>query len=178
MAETDIDYTIKELLLANIRSIPDFPEPGIVFRDITPLLNDTHLLQLTSSFLAKPFRGLEIDYVAGLESRGFLFGTNLAQDLNAGFIPIRKPGKLPADTESVTYTLEYGTDSLEIHKDSFKPGDKVLIHDDLMASAATELIEKLGGIVAGYSFILELVNLKGHEKLQRNKQYHSLLQAG
>lgn len=177
---TDVEQSIKSLLLENIRSVKDFPKEGIIFKDITPLLNDSYLLELTSMLLAKPFRGQQIDHVAGLESRGFLFGTNLAQDLHAGFIPIRKPGKLPAETEEVNYELEYGTDSLEIHNDAIKPGAKVLIHDDLIATggsaeAATKLIEKLGGIVIGYSFVMEIGGLDGSAKLKKSVPYYSLL---
>lgn len=181
MAElTDVEQSIKSLLLENIRFIKDFPKPGIVFKDITPLLNDTYLLELTSMLLAKPFRGQKIDHVAGLESRGFLFGTNLAQDLHAGFIPIRKPGKLPAKTVSEDYELEYGTDSLEIHSDAIKPGAKVIIHDDLIATggsaeAATKLVEKLGGEIAGYSFVMEIKALKGHKILEGIAPCYSLL---
>lgn len=177
---TDVEQSIKSLLLENIRSIKDFPKSGIVFKDITPLLNDTYLLELTSMLLAKPFRGQKIDHVAGLESRGFLFGTNLAQDLHAGFIPIRKPGKLPAETEGVDYDLEYGTDSLEIHSDAIKPGAKVLIHDDLIATggstkAATELVQKLGGEIVGYSFVMEIGALDGCKKLKDTAPCFSLL---
>lgn len=177
---TDVEQSIKSLLSDNIRSVEDFPKKGIIFKDITPLLNDSYLLELTSMLLAKPFRGQKIDHVAGLESRGFLFGTNLAQDLHAGFIPIRKPGKLPAETEEVNYKLEYGTDSLEIHSDAIKPGAKVLIHDDLIATggsaeAATKLIEKLGGEVVGYSFVLEIGVLNGREKIQVTAPCYSLL---
>lgn len=167
----DVEKSVKNLLLNNIRSVKDFPKPGIVFKDITPLLNDKHLLELTSMLLANPFRGRKIDHVAGLESRGFLFGTNLAQDLHAGFIPIRKPNKLPAKTEKVEYELEYGKDSLEIHQDAIKPGAKVVIHDDLIATggtalAATELVHKLGGIIIGYSFVIEIEVLNGCFKLE------------
>lgn len=177
---TDVEQSIKSLLLENIRSVKDFPKPGIIFKDITPLLNDAYLLELTSMLLAKPFRGQKIDHVAGLESRGFLFGTNLAQDLHAGFIPIRKPGKLPADTEEVDYELEYGTDSLEIHSDAIKPGAKVLIHDDLIATggsaeAATKLIEKLGGEVIGYSFVMQIGVLEGSAKLKDTAPCYCLL---
>lgn len=177
---TDVEQSIKSLLLENIRSVKDFPKKGIIFKDITPLLNDSYLLELTSMLLAKPFRGQQIDHVAGLESRGFLFGTNLAQDLHAGFIPIRKPGKLPAETEEVNYELEYGTDSLEIHSDAIKPGAKVLIHDDLIATggsaeAATKLIEKLGGVVIGYSFVMEIGDLDGAAKLKKSVPSYSLL---
>jgi len=157
----------------NIRNIPDFPKRGIQFKDITPLLHDPEALRLTSKALLQPFPGHDIDYVAGLESRGFLFGPGLAQDLKAGFIPIRKPGKLPAETVSATYQLEYREDTIEMHKDAIAPGDRVLIHDDLIATggsaaAATDLIEKQGGTVIGYSFIVALEALKGLDVLKSN----------
>lgn len=168
---TDVEQSIKKLLLENIRSVKDFPKPGIVFKDITPLLNNKHLLEITSLLLANPFRGQQLDHVAGLESRGFLFGTNLVQDLHAGFIPIRKPNKLPAETEQVDYELEYGTDSFEIHRDAIKPGAKVVIHDDLIATggsamAATELVQSLGGDIIGYSFVMEISALNGCSELE------------
>lgn len=161
------------LLKESIRNIPDFPKKGIQFKDITPLLQNSDTLELTSQVLARPFRHMNIDYVVGLESRGFLFGTNLAQDLHAGFIPIRKPGKLPADTISATYALEYGEDTIEMHTDAFSEGDRIVIHDDLIATggsakAATKLVEKLGGEVVGYSFIIELAALNGCDKLSDN----------
>ncbi|MGM0545140.1 MAG: adenine phosphoribosyltransferase [Bacteroidota bacterium] len=165
-----VKQQIIKLLKEKIRNIPDFPKQGIQFKDITPLLQNTDTLELTSQVLARPFRHENIDYVVGLESRGFLFGTNLAQDLHAGFIPIRKPGKLPADTVSATYALEYGEDTIEMHKDAFSEGDRILIHDDLIATggsakAATELVQKLGGQVVGYSFIIELEALHGCDAL-------------
>lgn len=138
MAEfTDVEQSIKSLLLENIRSVKDFPKPEILFKVITHLLNNAHLLKLTSMLLAKPFWAQKNDRVAGLEFRGFLFGTNLAQDLHAGFIPIRKPRKLPAETEEVNYELEYGTDLLEIHSDAIEPVATVLIHDDLIATGGS-----------------------------------------
>ncbi len=166
----EVRQQIIDLLRRNIRNIPDFPKQGIQFKDITPLLKNPDTLELTSQVLARPFRHLDIDYVVGLESRGFLFGTNLAQDLHAGFIPIRKPGKLPADTISATYALEYGEDTIEMHTDAFNDGSRILIHDDLIATggsakAATELVEKLGGQVVGYSFIVELADLNGKKNL-------------
>ncbi len=180
MSLDDTHSDLKKILKDNIRSVKDFPKKGIIYKDITPLLNDKYLLELTSRLLAEPFRGHQIDYVAGLESRGFLFGTNLAQDLHAGFIPIRKPNKLPAETESVDYELEYGTDSLEIHKDSINPGDNVLIHDDLVATggsamAATRLVEKLGGNIIGYSFVMEIEFLKGRQSLDQTVPFYSIL---
>ena len=180
MSLDDTHSDLKKILKDNIRSVKDFPKKGIIYKDITPLLNDKYLLELTSRLLAEPFRGHQIDYVAGLESRGFLFGTNLAQDLHAGFIPIRKPNKLPAETESVDYELEYGTDSLEIHKDSINPGDNVLMHDDLVATggsamAATRLVEKLGGNIIGYSFVMEIEFLKGRQSLDQTVPFYSIL---
>ncbi|NIT61252.1 MAG: adenine phosphoribosyltransferase [Aliifodinibius sp.] len=165
-----VKQQIIALLKENIRNISDFPKPGIQFKDITPLLQNPDTLELTSQVLARPFRHMDIDYVIGLESRGFLFGTNLAQDLHAGFIPIRKPGKLPANTISATYALEYGEDTIEMHDDAFSEGDRILIHDDLIATggsaeAATQLVEELGGVVVGYSFIIELEALQGSDKL-------------
>ncbi|NGP89061.1 adenine phosphoribosyltransferase [Fodinibius halophilus] len=165
-----VKQQIIRLLKENIRNIPDFPKPGIQFKDITPLLKNPDTLELTSQVLAHPFRHMDIDYVVGLESRGFLFGTNLAQDLHAGFVPIRKPGKLPAETITATYALEYGKDEIQMHKDAFEKGDRILIHDDLIATggsakAATELVEGLGGNVVGYSFIVELTALHGVDKL-------------
>lgn len=180
MAKENIENSIKELLLDNIRSVPDFPKPGILFKDITPLLNDPYLLEITSRMLSEAYKDMNIDFVAGLESRGFLFGTNIAQVLNAGFIPVRKSGKLPAKTVSQEYELEYGTDSLEIHQDSLKPGDRVLIHDDLIATggtaaAATKLIKQLGGKIVGYSFAMEISGLNGRRQLDSEIPYHSLL---
>lgn len=166
----EVKNSILRLLNSRVRNIPDFPKEGIQFKDITPLLKDRDTLELTSQLLARPFRHIDIDFVLGIESRGFLFGTNLAQDLHAGFVPVRKPNKLPAETLSATYDLEYGTDSIEIHKDSFEKGANVIIHDDLIATggsaaATTELVHKLGGNVAGYSFIVGLEDLNGKEKL-------------
>lgn len=180
MKYQDIENSMKQILLHNIRSVKDFPKKGIVFKDITPLLNDKHLLEITSMLLADPFRGQKIDHIAGLESRGFLFGTNLAQDLHTGFVPIRKPNKLPAKTLSVTYDLEYGTDSLEIHKDAIKEGANVIIHDDLIATggtamAATKLVQNLGGNIVGYSFIMEIEALDGTKQLKEIAPCYSLL---
>lgn len=170
-----VDQSIKDYIAGNIRTIEDFPKPGISFKDITTLLQDKRALELTSYMLSKPFRHKNVDYVVGLESRGFLFGTNLAMDLNAGFVPVRKPGKLPAASISETYALEYGEDSVEIHKDAIHEGARVVIHDDLIAtggtaSAATRLVERLGGEVIGYSFIIELGFLEGRKELNGNTQ--------
>lgn len=175
-----VEESIKQYIAESIRTIPDFPKPGIQFKDITTLLNDKEATRLTTMMLTKPFEGQQIDYVLGLESRGFLFGTNIASNLNAGFVPVRKPGKLPAETISETYELEYGQDSLEIHKDAFEKGAKVIIHDDLIAtggsaSATSRLVERLGGEVVGYSFILELGFLNGREVLADGAQIESLI---
>lgn len=155
-----------------IRSIKDFPQPGIMFRDITTLLKNPEAVDLTLESLLSLTNNIQIDKVVGIESRGFIFGAMLAQKLNAGFAPIRKPGKLPADKIKIEYELEYGTDTLEIHKDAILPGEKVLVHDDLLATggtaeAACQLIEKLGGQVVQLSFIIELTFLNGREKLKK-----------
>ena len=152
-----------------IRSIKDFPKKGIMFRDITTLLQEPKVLSETLEQLINFTRGLKIDKVVGIESRGFIFGSLLADRLNAGFIPIRKPGKLPAETVSETYELEYGTDKIEIHKDAIKTGENVLLHDDLLATGGTaeascKLIEKLGGKIVQISF---LTFLNGKEKLNK-----------
>ena len=175
-----VKKSIVDLLKSHIRNVPDFPKPGIQFKDITPLLKNPDTLELTSQVLARPFRNSNIDHVIGLESRGFLFGTNLAQDLHAGFVPIRKPDKLPAKVISSSYELEYGTDTIEMHADSLSAGDRVLIHDDLIATggsakAATELVEKLGAIVVGYSFIIELKALQGKEILKEDAEFDILI---
>lgn len=154
-----------------IRNVPDFPKKGIIFRDITTLLKDPIALKETIEQLYESTKGLKIDKVVGIESRGFMFGAMLAEKLNVGFVPLRKPGKLPAETEKEFYDLEYGKDSIEIHKDAISKGEKVLVHDDLLATggtakAAINLIEKLGGEVVQVLFLVELSFLKGREKLQ------------
>ncbi|MEO1023578.1 MAG: adenine phosphoribosyltransferase [Bacteroidota bacterium] len=174
-----VELSIRDYLINNIRTIPDFPSTGIQFKDITPLLEDSKALELTSFMLAQPFEGQPIDKVVGLESRGFLFGTNLAQDLHAGFVPVRKPGKLPYNHISEEYELEYGKGEVQIHSDAIQKGENVLIHDDLVATggtaaAATRLVERLGGKVVGYSFIIELAFLKGTEHL-KSVPVHSIL---
>ena len=153
-----------------IRDIHDFPKQGIVFKDITTLLSNPEILNKAANELYDFVKTQKIDKVIGLESRGFLFGPLLAAKLNAGFVPIRKPGKLPHDVLSVTYELEYGTDTLEIHKDSILPGERVLLHDDVLATggtakAALELIRELGGEVVQCNFLIELGFLNGREKL-------------
>jgi len=154
-----------------IRSIPDWPKEGILFRDITPLLADAKAFEKAVDALCADFAEKGIEYVAAIEARGFIFGAAVAGKLGAGFVPIRKEGKLPAKTERVTYDLEYGSDTLEVHSDAVSKGDKVLMIDDLLATggtmaAACELIERIGGTISGISFLIELTDLKGREKLQ------------
>src|SRR3989304_6118793 len=162
---------MKSDLKEYIRSVQDFPKQGIVFRDLTTLLKNSVALKEAINQLYDSTEGLKIDKVVGIESRGFIFGAILAERLNVGFIPVRKPGKLPAETEKEFYDLEYGKDSIEIHKDAISPGDKVLIHDDLLATggtakAAINLVEKLGGEVVQVLFLIELSFLNGREKLK------------
>jgi adenine phosphoribosyltransferase len=152
-----------------IREVPDFPKPGINFYDITTLLKDPNGLKLTIDALSDEYGSSKIDTVIGVESRGFIFGAPLAYHLGAGFVPVRKPKKLPAETVSVSYELEYGSDTLEIHKDAVGEGHRVLIVDDLLATGGTaravvDLVEKLGGDIVGLSFIVELTCLNGREK--------------
>jgi adenine phosphoribosyltransferase len=154
-----------------IREVPDFPKPGINFYDITTLLKDAEGLEMTIDAMTEQCRGMLIDTVVGIESRGFIFGAPLAYQLGTGFIPVRKPKKLPHETASVSYELEYGTDSLEIHKDAVGQGHRVLIVDDLLATGGTaravvNLIEGLGGKVAGVHFVIELGFLKGRSKFE------------
>jgi adenine phosphoribosyltransferase len=157
-------------LASYIRDIPDFPKPGILFKDITPLLKEPEALQRAVEAMAAPWKGDGVDVVAGAEARGFIFAPMIATLLGAGFIPIRKPGKLPAETHSVRYQLEYGSDALEIHRDAIRPGTTVLLIDDLLAtggtmSACCDLVEQLGGKVAGCSFLIELSFLNGRRSL-------------
>ena len=155
-----------------IRDIPDFPKPGILYRDITTLLRDPEGLRHTIDLLTKKFieANLQPDYVIGMESRGFLFGTPLAYKLGAGFIPVRKKGKLPASVHTVEYELEYGTDCLEVHQDALQPGSKIAIVDDLIATGGTaaataKLVEKVGCQLLGFGFIIELRDLEGRNRL-------------
>ena len=154
-----------------IRDIQGFPKEGILFKDITPLLNDPKATKECLKTLVGSLKGQKIDKVVGAESRGFLFGMLLAQELNAGFVPVRKPNKLPYKTISAAYDLEYGTDNLEIHIDAIQKGDKVLIHDDVLATGGTakavcELVEKLGGKIIQLNFLMELTFLNGREKIK------------
>jgi len=154
-----------------IRSIPDFPVKGILFRDITTLVRDGEALQEVIDTLVERYSGSDVEVVAAVEARGWIFGAPLAYELGAGFVPIRKPSKLPAQTISVSYSLEYGTNTLEMHKDAITPGTRVLLVDDLLATggsakAATQLIETLGGKVVGVAFLIELVDLHGRDALK------------
>ncbi|GAC1401363.1 MAG: adenine phosphoribosyltransferase [Ktedonobacteraceae bacterium] len=154
-----------------IRDIQDFPQQGVLFKDITPLLQDSLAFRAAIDRLAAHYAGAGIQTVVGVESRGFIFGAPLAYQLNCGFVPVRKFGKLPSETVSVEYALEYGTNVVEIHKDAIQPGERVLIVDDLLAtggtvSAAIELVEKLGGHIAGVAFLVELTFLKGRDQLR------------
>ncbi|WP_026884376.1 adenine phosphoribosyltransferase [Clostridium akagii] len=162
-----------------IRVIEDFPKAGISFKDITTLIQDKEAFKYTIDILASTLKDKNIDVVVGPEARGFIFGTPLAYVLGAGFVPVRKKGKLPGETISVQYDLEYGTDILEIHKDSIQPGQKVVIIDDLLATGGTiqsvaKLVEELGGEVVSMDFIIELTGLKGREKL-KNYEINSLV---
>jgi len=164
-----------------IRDVPNFPKPGIMFRDFTPLLKEPGALALAVELMANPFRGKHIDLVAGAESRGFIFGTAIAQALSAGFIPIRKPGKLPSAKAAMAYDLEYGTDTVEMHTDAIRPGQRVLIVDDLLATGGTmeaccKLVKLLGAEIAGITVLIELKSLPGQAKIQEYGKVHSVLQ--
>ncbi len=168
-----------ERLKSKIRDIPDFPKPGIIFKDITPLVKDPAALRLAVHQLLHPFLGRDITAVAGMEARGFIFGSLVAWELGIPFIPLRKPGKLPYDVQSVCYDLEYGSAELQVHIDAFNKNDKVLLIDDLLATGGTakascELIEKLGASVVACAFVVELDFLEGREKL-KGYEVHSLL---
>jgi adenine phosphoribosyltransferase len=168
-----------ERLKAKVRDIPDFPKPGILFKDITPLVKDPAVLRVAVHQLGYPFRDQKITAVAGMEARGFIFGSLVAWEMGVGFVPLRKPGKLPYDVQSVAYDLEYGSAGLEVHIDALGAGDRVLLVDDLLATGGTakascELIESLGAEVVGCAFVVELDFLKGRENLS-NYPVHSLL---
>lgn len=168
-----------EELKKYIRSIPDYPKKGIIFRDITTLLKEPEAVEKVIDTIVKYFKDSKVDKVVGIESRGFILGAILAYKLNAGFIPARKPGKLPSATLREEYKLEYGTDAIEIHKDAICEGENVLLHDDLLATggtanAACKLIENLGGKIVGISFLIELSFLNGREKL-KPYNVHSLI---
>ncbi len=157
-------------LTAYIRDVPDFPKPGILFKDITPLLGDPAALKAAVQALAAPYRHANLTAVAAVESRGFIFASAVACVLDCGFIPLRKPDKLPAETTSATYELEYGVDTIEVHTDAIRPGDRVAIIDDLIATggtavAAVELVQRLGGHLVGCSFLIDLAFLGGAARL-------------
>ena len=163
-----------------IRDVQDFPKEGIVFKDITPLLANPKAVRECMALLLNNLRDRNINKVVGVESRGFFFATLLAYELNAGFVPVRKPKKLPFETISASYELEYGTDILEVHTDAIRPGDRVLIHDDVLAtggtaSAVCELVEKLGGEIVQCNFLMELSFLNGRAKLGNREVYSPLV---
>lgn len=165
-------------LLRAVRTVPDFPKPGIQFKDITPILKDVALLRQAVAALAAPYEDTRVDKVVGMESRGFILGAMLANHLGAGFVPVRKKGKLPYQTIAETYALEYGTDELEMHIDALTPGDRVLIHDDVIATggtavATTNLVKRSQGHILGYSFLIELAFLNGKAKL--SETVHAVL---
>jgi len=162
-----------------VRDIQGFPKEGIVFKDITPLLMDANARIECLEILVSALKDKKIDKVIGVESRGFFFGMLLARELNAGFIPVRKPNKLPFDTISATYDLEYGTDTLEIHTDAIQKGDRILIHDDVLATGGTakavcELVEKMGGEIVQCNFLMELTFLNGREKIAGNEIFAAI----
>ena len=169
-------YFVTESIKSKIRTVPHWPKEGIMFKDITTLLKDPQGFKETIDLLHKRYKNSKIDKVIGIESRGFIFGAPLAYLLGCGFVPVRKPGKLPAECESEEYTLEYGKDKIEVHKDAIDKGDRILIVDDLIAtagtaSAARNLVKKLGGIVVECAFIIELTDLKGRDKLKGENIY-------
>ena len=163
-----------------IRDIQGFPKEGIVFKDITPLLIDPNARKECLEILVSSVKDKKIDKVIGVESRGFFFGMLLAEELNVGFIPVRKPNKLPFDTISASYDLEYGTDTLEIHTDAIQKGDRVLIHDDVLATGGTakavcELVERLGGVIVQCNFLMEITFLNGREKIEENEIFAAIM---
>ena len=168
MSPRDADLDLRRV----IRGIPDFPKPGIMFRDITPLLADAAAFKESVRRMAAPYKKGDVDVVIGAESRGFIFAAGVALVLGAGFVPVRKKGKLPYKTASVSYALEYGTDTLQMHTDAVAPGAKVLMVDDLLATGGTmaaccEMVEKAGGKIVGVEFLIELSFLKGRDKLAK-----------
>jgi adenine phosphoribosyltransferase len=170
-----------DCLSALVRAVPDFPIPGVTFRDLTGLMADATALQLSAAALAGPFRAGRVERVAGIEARGFVFGALVARELGVGFVPLRKPGKLPAAVESVSYALEYGTATLEVHRDALQPGMRVLLVDDVLATggtagAAVDLLRRIGGEVTGAAFLMELPSLAGRARLA-GVTVHSVLEA-
>jgi adenine phosphoribosyltransferase len=171
---------MSEALKSHIRHVPDFPKPGILFYDVTTLLRDKAGFRQAIESMAAPFTSSAVDLVVGIESRGFILGSAVADRIGAGFVPVRKLGKLPAETIRASYALEYGTDSLEMHRDAVAPGQRVLIVDDLLATggtanAAVQLVRQLGGDVVGVSLLIELVGLNGRSRLE-GEQLHVVLQ--
>ena len=165
-----------DALKTRIRHVPDFPKAGILFYDVTTLLRDPDGFRIAIDAMTSPFAGAGIDLVVGIESRGFILGSAVADRLGTGFVPVRKLGKLPAETVRASYSLEYGTDSLEMHRDAITTGQRVLIVDDLLAtggtaSAAVQLVKQLGGIVQAVAFLIELVGLDGRSKLEGEQVY-------
>lgn len=163
-----------------LRTIPDFPEPGIQYKDITPILSNAALLHAAVSRLATPYAEANITKVVGIEARGFILGPMLARELNAGFVPVRKAGKLPHNTLEETYELEYGTDTIEIHTDALAASDRVLLHDDVLATGGTaaataRLIKRSGATLHGFSFLVELAFLEGRTALDDSTPFHSVL---
>lgn len=163
-----------------IRDIQDFPKEGVVFKDITPLLANPKAVRECMALLMNNLKDRKIDKVVGVESRGFFFATLIAYELGVGFVPVRKPKKLPFDTISASYELEYGTDTLEVHTDAIKPGDRVLIHDDVLATGGTvkavcELVERLGGEIVQCNFLMELSFLHGRDKISKQEVYAPLV---
>lgn len=168
-----------EKIAKRIRDIPDFPKEGIIFKDITPILSDIETFRIAIKEMATPFIGQKIDVVVGIESRGFIFGAPIADTLGCSFVPVRKSGKLPSKTVNISYDLEYGSDSLEIHEDSINNGENILIVDDLLATGGTaeatcKLVSKLDGNIVGFTVLIELEFLKGRNKLNQYN-VHSLV---
>ena len=166
-----MDRTLQETLVAAIRSIPDYPKPGIVFRDITTMLGDARAFRRAVDELVHPYAGTKIDKIAGIEARGFILGGAVAHQLSAGFVPIRKKGKLPHETVRIAYSLEYGVDEMEMHKDAVKAGDKVILVDDLIATGGTaegaaKLLQQMGADIVAACFVIDLPELGGRAKLE------------
>jgi len=169
-----------QILREAVRTVPNFPKQGINFQDITPVLSNLNLLKLAVHQLAAPFKESHITKVIGVESRGFVMAPMIALELNASFVPVRKKGKLPRETYSVSYNLEYGSDTIEMHIDSVKPNDRVLIHDDVLATGGTaaaveNLVDSSGAGIAGMAFFIELMELAGRSKLRNSDRIHSVL---
>lgn len=174
-------YKMQQIVKSKVRDIPDFPKPGIVFKDITTVIKDAEAFKSAIDFFTEKLKNKKVDYIAAIESRGFIFGAPVAYNLNAGLIIIRKPGKLPAETVSVTYDLEYGSDTIHIHKDAIEPGKTVVLIDDLLATggtagAACKLIEKVGGKIEAIAFMIDLTFLDGKSKLPKDIEIISMLE--